>query len=365
MAQTPAALETLVLSEVKGVTEQVIGTQEKSRVTVPAALLLCAVALLNLPGEPARAHEVAPSTRNPEAAAPVVPNKARNRWGANYFPNVALTTHEGKTVRLYDDLLKGKSVAMSVMYTECKDACPLETANLVRLQRILGERVGKDVFFYSVSIDPERDTPEVLRVYAEKFGVGPGWLFLTGKPEDISLVVRKLGLTRNTDLNARDGHSPFLVIGNEPTGQWTKNSAVDNPRFLAASMGTFFGWRDSEPQTSYAEARAIKFEKGQYQFQRQCNLCHTLGQGDKATGPDLLGVTDRRDRAWLTRYILAPDRMLAEGDPIATALSKKYKTVRMPNLSLASSDVADVLAYLAARSASVPEKRPKDSVRSR
>jgi protein SCO1/2 len=330
--------------------------------------LFVGVALLYVPVEPARAHEVAPGTGNPDAAAvPVAPKAARNRWGANYFPNVALTTQDGKTVRLYDDLLKGKLVAMTVMYTDCKDACPLETANLVQLQRLLGDRVGKDIFFYSLSIDPERDTPGVLKAYAEKFGVGPGWLFLTGKPEDISLIVKKLGLTRNVDLNARDGHSPFLVVGNEPKGQWTKNSAVDNPRFLAASMGTFFGWRDAEPQTSYSEARPIVLERGQYQFQRQCNLCHTLGQGDKATGPDLLGVTDRRDRAWLTRYILAPDKMQAAGDPIAAALVNKYKTVRMPNLSLASGDVADVIAYLEAHGGSAPREkvRKEDSVRVR
>ena len=343
--------------------------QKRSRAWAStAAALFVGVVLLYVPVEPARAHEVAPGTQNPAAAAPVTSKAAaRNRWGANYFPNVALTTHDGKTVRLYDDLLKGKAVAMTVMYTDCKDACPLETANLVQLQRLLGERVGKDIFFYSVSIDPERDTPAVLKNYAEKFGVGPGWLFLTGKPEDISLVVKKLGLTRSADLNARDGHSPFLVIGNEPKGQWTKNSAVDNPRFLAASMGTFFGWRDDLPQTSYAEARPIVFERGEYQFQRQCNLCHTLGQGDKATGPDLLGVTDRRDRAWLMRYILAPDKVLAAGDPIATALSNKYKTVRMPNLSLASGDVADVIAYLEAHGGSAPREKAlkKDPVSGR
>jgi protein SCO1/2 len=251
------------------------------------------------------------------------------------------------------------------MYTSCVDACPLETANLVQLQRILGERVGKDIFFYSVSIDPERDTPEALKAYAEKFGVGPGWLFLTGKPEDISLVVRKLGLTRSADLNARDSHSPFLVIGNEPKGQWTKNSAVDNPRFLAAGMGTFFGWRDAQPQTSYAEARPIVFERGEYQFQRQCAVCHTLGEGDKGKGPDLLGVTDRRNRAWLTRYILAPERMRAAGDPIATALFNKYKTVRMPNLALASGDVGDVIAYLESRGRISQERDRKKSAAAR
>lgn len=322
-----------------------------------AALLVCALAIPWVPVESARAHEAATGARHPEAAAaPAAPKTAGKRWGADYFPNVALTTHEGKTVRLYDDLLKGKTVAVNVIFTDCEDACPLETANLVQLQRILGERVGKDIFFYSISIDPLRDTPEVLKNYAEKFGVGPGWLFLTGKPEDIKLITRKLGLARGGDAESRDGHAPWLMLGNVPAGQWTKNSAVDNPRFLAARMGTFLGWRDTQPRTSYAEARPLEFEKGQYLFQRQCGLCHTLGQGGESKGPDLLGITDRRERDWLTRYILAPDRMRDAGDPIATALFNKYTTVRMPNLSLAPSDVADVIAYLDAQSSALREK---------
>lgn len=281
---------------------------------------------------------------------------AANRWGADYFPNVPLTTQDGTEVRFYDDVLKGKSVAINVMYTSCIDACPLETANLVQVQRILGDRVGRDIFFYSISIDPPRDTPEVLKAYAEKFGVGPGWLFLTGKREDIKLIVKKLGLSRASDARTRDGHSPILLVGDEPTGQWTKNSAIDNPRFLAARMGTFFGWRDAQPQRSYAEARPLVFERGEYQFQRQCSVCHNIGQGDKTGGPDLLGVTDRRERAWLTRYILAPEEMRAAGDPIATALFNKYKQVRMPNLRIAPDDVADLLAYLEARSSALRER---------
>ena len=119
---------------------------------------------------------------------------AANRWGADYFPNVPLVTQDGTTVHLYDDLLKGKSVAINVIYTSCKDECPLETARLAQLQRLLGERMGKDIFFYSITIDPKRDKPEVLKAYAEKYGVGPGWLFLTGKEEDIRLATKKLAM---------------------------------------------------------------------------------------------------------------------------------------------------------------------------
>jgi protein SCO1 len=279
------------------------------------------------------------------AAALVSGASAANRWGADYFPNVVLTTQDGKEVRFYDDVLKGKSVAINIMYTNCKDECPLETARLAQLQRRLGERMGRDIFFYSISIDPKRDTPEVLKAYMEKFGVGPGWVFLTGKAEDIKLVTKKLGLSRYSDAANKDGHTASLMIGNEPTGQWMRNSAVDDPQFLHNTMNSFFGWRDAKPQQSYAEAAPLDVDKGQFLFHSRCSACHTIGEGDKV-GPDLAGVTARRGRAWLARYIQAPDKVLAQRDPIAVKLFENYKEVRMPNLRLGSPDVADVIGFL-------------------
>ena len=102
-------------------------------------------------------------------------------WGADYFPNVELTDQDGKTVKFYDDLIKDKVVAINFIYTHCGDTCPAETASLRQVQKLLGDRVGKDIFFYSISIDPDHDTPKVLKEYADKFHAGPGWRFLTGK----------------------------------------------------------------------------------------------------------------------------------------------------------------------------------------
>jgi protein SCO1/2 len=258
-------------------------------------------------------------------------------------------------------LLKGKSVVVNLIYTHCKDECPLETAKLVQVQRLLAGRVGKDIFFYSISIDPKRDTPQVLKAYADKFGVGPGWLFLTGREADIALIGKKLGLSSRNDFADRDGHQPSLMIGNEPTGQWMRNSAVDNPRFLASKIGTFLNNGNQPvtvPVTGYALARPIDgLDPGSHLFSMRCSACHTIGQGD-AVGPDLLGVTTRRDRAWLERYLAEPERMLAERDPVATALFDKYKSVRMPNLRLGHDDVAALLSYLEARSnAAQPRER--------
>ena len=164
-------------------------------------------------------------------------------WRAEYFPNVPLTTQDGTVVHFYDDLLKGKAVVINLVYTRCTASCPLETAKLAQVQRLLGHRVGKDVFFYSISIDPKHDTPEVLKAYARRFHVGPGWLFLTGKHEDIQLVNKKLGLASLIDAWNRDGHQPALMVGNESTGEWIRSSTVESPKFLARMMSDFSGGR--------------------------------------------------------------------------------------------------------------------------
>ncbi|GAB3761007.1 hypothetical protein GCM10028796_10560 [Ramlibacter monticola] len=273
---------------------------------------------------------------------------AATPWGADYFPNVPVTTQDGKTLRFYDDLLKGKSVAVLLFYTSCQDVCPLETANLVRVQKLLGDRMGKDIFFYSIAIDPW-DTPKENKAYAQKFGVGPGWLFLSGKEEDIRLIARKLGLSRTSDAVSKDGHSSSLMLGDVPNGMWMRNSAIDNPQFLATTIANFLGWKSPVAQASYAEARPLSIDKGQFLFQSRCEACHTVGGGDRI-GPDLLGVTQRRERSWLARYLAQPERMRAEGDPVATGLFLKYRQVRMPNLELGTDDVAALLSYLEARS---------------
>lgn len=271
--------------------------------------------------------------------------------GADYFPNVELVSQDGRTHRFYDDLVKGKAVAINVIYTRCKDECPLETARMAEVQRLLGERMGRDIVFYSISIDPENDSPKVLKAYAEKFGVGPGWLFLTGKKDDIKLLTRKLGLSRSSDAVSKDGHASSLMLGQDSTGQWMRGSAVDNPRFMATTMAGFFGWKDAVvPTASYAQARPLDIGKAQFLFESRCASCHSIGGGDRI-GPDLNQVTSRRQPAWLTRYLKEPDAVLAEGDPTAVLLFNRYRQVRMPNLRLGDDDVAALLGWLNEKSA--------------
>jgi len=284
--------------------------------------------------------------------ADVAAATADSQWGGSHFPNVELITQDGKKVRFYDDLIKGKIVGIDLIYTTCKYNCPLETARLVQLQKLMGDRMGKDVFFYSISIDPEHDTPEVLKAYAEKYHVGPGWLFLTGKAADIKLLSHKLGLDSLPTVDDPDGHTPHLLIGNEATGLWMKNSALDNTRFLAMKIQHLMGYQSSSlANEKYSTTAAnLNLDMGQYLFATRCAACHTIGNGDKI-GPDLLGVTEVRDRAWLAKMIVDSNKLIEDKDPIATALFKKYKEIRMPPLGLPETDVNTLIDYMKVQTA--------------
>jgi len=271
---------------------------------------------------------------------------AANGEASSHFPNVELITQDGKKVHFYDDLIKDKIVAIDLIYTTCKYSCPLETARLAQVQKKLGDRVGKDIFFYSISIDPEHDTPEVLRGYMEQFHVGPGWTFLTGKKEDIIFLSKRLGLYTTPTVNA-DGHIAHLLIGNDAIGQWVRSSALDNPSFQARMIGEFldnFKHDDPTRQAGSTDGSPLKnFDQGKYLFGRDCVACHTIGHGDKI-GPDLLGVSHTRSREWLMQMIQHPDQM-EEKDPTATALLKKYN-VRMPNVYVSDIDAGFIIRYI-------------------
>src|SRR5262249_27564669 len=205
-----------------------------------------------------------------------------------------------------------------------------------------------DIFFYSITIDPEHDTPAVLKDYAAKYHVAPGWTFLTGSAADIELISKKLGLYSAPNPDNPDGHTPSLLVGNEPTGQWMRNSALDTPAFLARTMSDWLdGWKDNatKPMPSFAEVPLLAIDAGEYTFRNHCVACHSIGGGD-AIGPDLKGVTARRDHAWLQRFIVRPDQVRADNDPLARMLEEKYAGVRMPNLALSDQDAAVLIDYI-------------------
>jgi protein SCO1/2 len=110
-------------------------------------------------------------------------------------PAFALTTADGGRLALAD--LRGKVVAVTFIYATCADTCPLLTAKLAALGQRMGKDFGARVSFVAITVDPERDTPDVLRSYAQAHGArGAGWAFLTGTPAEIKDVTQRYGVSR-------------------------------------------------------------------------------------------------------------------------------------------------------------------------
>jgi protein SCO1/2 len=280
-----------------------------------------------------------------------------SRWGKSYFPDVSVVTHDGRTLRFYDDLIKDKIFVVSFLFTTCRDVCPLTTARLADLQEKLGDSMGRDIFFYSLSIDPETDTPERLKEYAKTFGAGPGWLFLTGKPEDIHVIRHKLG-ERSKVLS---DHRNEILLGNGATGQWARNNVLGDLNNLALTVRSMDpAWR-LEPGKQRVQPKIIDLDiaarPGEALFARMCAACHTVGKGDRV-GPDLDGITERRDRDWLMKFIANPQRMRRQQDPLALALAAQYPTVRMPAMGISANDAKDLLAYLDTRQSALRPLEP-------
>lgn len=169
---------------------------------------------------------------------PVQVISSRERIRQLHFPNVLLTTHEGKKVRFYDDLLKDKIVLINFMYANCEGVCPGITTNLVRVQKLLGDRVGRDIFMYSFSLKPKEDTPEKLAAYAKMHKVGPGWQFLTGDPTDMELLRRNLGFTDPDPVVDADksSHIGNVRYGNEPLERWAACPGMAHAKFIVQSI---------------------------------------------------------------------------------------------------------------------------------
>ena len=163
---------------------------------------------------------------------------AREKLQARYFPNFELTTHEGKKVHFYDDLIKDKIVVINFMYAKCEGVCVPVTQNLKRVQNLLGKRVGRDIFMYSITLKPEEDTPEKLKHYVQMHKLKPGWTFLTGKSDEIALLRRKLGFSDAKAKLDKDvtNHIGMIRYGNEARQWWAMCPGQANPPWIVESI---------------------------------------------------------------------------------------------------------------------------------
>ena len=145
-----------------------------------------------------------------------------------YFTDVELTNQDGQKMRLYSDLLKGKVVVINSFFSTCQGSCLPLTRNMKKLQDALGDRVGKDVYLLSISVDPMMDTPQRLKEFAQKNGSKPGWFFLAGDKANVESALKKLGQY----VDDKQNHLNIFIIGNERTGLWKKAFGLANPEEL-------------------------------------------------------------------------------------------------------------------------------------
>jgi protein SCO1 len=170
--------------------------------------------------------------------AAATPASLRARLQQQHLPNVPLVTHEGKEVRFYDDLVKDKIVTFNFFFTDCTDICPGVTANLAEVQKLLGDQVGRQVAMYSFTLKPEMDGVDEIRRYREMFDAGPGWTFLTGKPDDIEKLRRGIGFTSPEPLIDLDKeqHIGNVRYGNEPLMLWAACPGLAHASYIAESI---------------------------------------------------------------------------------------------------------------------------------
>ena len=159
------------------------------------------------PPDPHAGHHGAPAQTTQEQSV-----------AAKYFSDVELINQDGQKVRFYSDVLKGKTVVVNAFFTTCTSVCPPMNRSMEKIQEAFGDRVGKDVLLVSLTVDPATDTPARLKEYAAKFHAGPGWMFLTGKKENLDWALYKLGQY----VENKDDHKTVMIIGNEATGLWKK-----------------------------------------------------------------------------------------------------------------------------------------------
>ncbi len=185
------------------------------------AALLVAVAL------PVQAADPTPAAPGP--ASPAAPDERAR----SYFTDSILLDQDGRAVRFYSDVLQGNVVVVNFIFTRCTDACPLLTRRMNAVRRALGDRFGRDVRFVSISVDPEYDTPQELRRFAEKQeAFFSGWTWLTGKKEDVDRVRKRLG-----EMGENPGdHSTGFLAANVRRGHWIKIRPDASPAVVAAQV---------------------------------------------------------------------------------------------------------------------------------
>ena len=174
------------------------------------ALIISVTLLVSI--EVAAQSKSEPSCHAPASkAAPATQSKM-------VIPDVKVLDQDGNALNFYTDLIKGRTVAINFIFTNCTTICPPLAATFARLQKEMGDQIGKDVHLISISVDPVTDTPERLKAWGAKFKAGPGWTFVTGEKQEMDKLLNALG----AGVAKREDHTPAIIIGNDSKDVWTR-----------------------------------------------------------------------------------------------------------------------------------------------
>lgn len=151
---------------------------------------------------------------------------------SSQIPNIRVYDQNGKPLSFYRDLVRGKTVAINFIFTTCTTICPPLTAIFSKVQQDLLERKSDgnagDIRLISITVDPVTDNPERLLMFAARFKARPGWTFLTGDKTEIDLLLNALGAA----VADKNDHTPMILIGNDPSGYWTRSYGLSSPETL-------------------------------------------------------------------------------------------------------------------------------------
>jgi protein SCO1/2 len=145
-----------------------------------------------------------------------------------YFRGLSLVDQDGRRLDLYHDLIQGHVVLIHTFFASCESSCPILIGSVASLQARFAPELGQRLRFVSITVDPSADSPQRLRVYADRVKAGKGWVFLTGSPVEVQAALSRLGQY----VKSPEAHSNVVIVGNEPTGLWKKVFGLSNARAI-------------------------------------------------------------------------------------------------------------------------------------
>jgi protein SCO1 len=191
------------------------------------------------------AHSETPAVKRAAAESAIPPPASSGtRDPRVYFTDADLRNQDGRKLKFYTDALKGKTVVLNVGYTSCTDACPLITRQMLQVREELGTLFGKQVFFVTVTSDPERDTPQALKAFAQKQGADvAGWSFVTGRKGDVDQILKRLGaFSENVE-----SHATVLYIMDVDARRMRRMLPNLPPKAIAEAARIIATGKPSEP----------------------------------------------------------------------------------------------------------------------